>query len=260
MTEILILDFNRPEELFYLLDSLKKNANFDKKIVVLNNGGERYADQYKERGLCDKVIHNNVNVGCGLGTIQLFTQCETEYAFYVQVDHMLQYPLSENNIDFFKKVIKEGQFYVDVAGNQGQGRYSERAQFIRKKDYFKASLSGGGPGPLEDLLWTEESMQNYMEKEGLSFFSYYQPHLGQYPPFKDCGWSSVRENPDGSLWHHCPDTKVLKCLKTPNKEFTFPPLSKEEWEEALKGEWPKEGKIPEKWKGHSFEVWNKKPE
>jgi len=52
MTEILILDFNRPEELKTLLESIQANAKFEKDVIVLNNGGERYADQYKEEGLC----------------------------------------------------------------------------------------------------------------------------------------------------------------------------------------------------------------
>lgn len=262
-TEILILDYNRPNELINLAASLHENANFDKKIVVLNNGGNgETADALLSQGLVDKVIHNKVNVGCGLGTLQLFAQCESEFAFYVQVDHKLQTTLAEKHIEIFKdKISFEDYFYVDVAGDQGHGEYSERAQFIRKKDYLSASISAGGPGPLEDLKWSEESLQEHMKKNDLTFFSYYEPitegHL--FPPFADCGWSSVRENPDGSKWEHKPDTKVLKCLQPPTEIFTFPPLSEEEWETAIDGRWPDEGKIPQEWKDHSFEAWNKLP-
>ena len=38
MTEILILDYNRPQELIALLLSLQKNADFEKTVTVLNNG------------------------------------------------------------------------------------------------------------------------------------------------------------------------------------------------------------------------------
>lgn len=261
MTEILILDYNRPEQLRNLILSLHKNARFDKKIVVLNNGGERYADQYLEQGLVDKVIHNNVNCGCGLGTIQLFAQCESEFAFYIQVDHQLQIPLQERDIEIFKnRIVLHEDFYVDCAGNQGGGKYSERAQFIRKSDYFSANIEAGGPGPLCDLKWSEESIQDYMSDNDLTFFSHYcLTSHGQFPPFRDCGWDSVRENPDKSLWHHCPDTKVVKCLKKPTEKFDFPPLTDKEWVTALNGEWPKEGKIIENWADNSFEVWNKLP-
>jgi len=257
MIEILILDFNRPTELKSLLLSLKEKALFDKKVVVLNNGGDRYADKFLEEGLCDKVINNRVGIGCGGGSVQLFAQCESEFAFYVQVDHELQLILEKKHIDHFKNAIQEGDLYVDVAGDQGQGKFSERPFFIKKSDYLKIPISFGGPGPLEDLKWSEESIQDYMEKENCFFYSYHETHLGVYPPFKDCGWSSVRENPDGSRWHHQPDTKVLKCLKPPKETFTFPPLNEEEWNIAIAGQWPTLGKIPKEWEAHSFEYWNK---
>lgn len=265
-TEILILDFNRPNELKTLILSLKKYANFNNKIVVLNNGGERYADELLKQGLVDKVINNRINVGCGLGTIQLFSQCESDYAFYIQVDHCLNYELTEDNIcDFKNKIEREGYLYVDLAGNQGAGRYSERAQFINKNQYLSIPKMAGGPGPLDDLLWTEESVQNYMEFEMSQFYSFYKMvevdgRMKNFVPFKDCGWGSVRENPDGSQWYHYPDTKVLYCLSKPTEKFTFPPFDEEEWNVAISGNWPKEGKIPKEWKENSFEVWNKLPE
>ena len=87
-----------------------------------------------------------------------------------------------------------------------------------------------------------------MNKEMSFFKSYYM--------FRDCGWDSVRENPDGSLWKHHPDTKVLFCLEAPKQKFVYPNLTEEEWTEAISGDWPTSGKIPEKEKDSSFQYWN----
>jgi len=258
MTEILILDYNRPNELKNLLNSLKENALFEKKIVVLNNGGDKYADKFLKEGLCDRVINNSINIGCGAGTVQLFSQCQSEFAFYIQVDHLLQMQLTQKHIDFFtEKIVFENNYYIDLAGNQGHGNYSERAQFIRRSDYLIAQKDFGGPGPLDNLKWTEESVQDYMKEQGLKFFSFYPVPNQLIPPFRDCGWDSARENPDGSKWLHNPDTKLLKCLNPPTEIFTFPPLDEEEWEMAINGLWPEGGQVPKQWKGSEFEVWNK---
>lgn len=256
MTEILILDYNKPNELKELLLSIKEKAKFDKKVVVLNNGGEKYADEFLKEGLCDKVIHNKINIGCGAATVQLFSQCTSVFAFYVQVDQKLICEINEDYIQAFQDGISSGEyFYIDLAGNQCQGKYSERAHFIRRNDYLCIPKEFGGVGPLADQKWTEECVQNFMEQHNLTFCSVRGEDNN--PLFLDCGWDSVRENPDGSKWIHHPDTKLLKCIQKPTEKFVFPPFNDEEWEQALKGEWPKEGAIPKEWEDNSFEVWNK---
>ena len=254
MIEILILDYNRPKELEELLLSIDRFCKFKKKVVVLNNGGERYADVHQTNRLIDKVIHNQINVGCGLGTIQLFSQCESDYAFYIQVDHELIAPIYQADIKNMVEMLEEKGFdYIDCAGDQGQGKYSERAQFINRNYYLSIPKMAGGPGALDDLKWTEECVQEAHPK----FFTIRLPN--GFPPFIDKGKDSVRSNPDGSQWKHHPDTKVVYCLKKPTRKFTFPPLTDNEWNLAIAGKWPKEGYIPKAWADNSFEVWNKKP-
>jgi len=256
-TEILVLDFNREDELRNLLKSLRLNCSFEHKIIVLNNGGERYADEFCEEGLCDKVINNSINIGCGAATVQLFAQCESDFAFYVQVDHQLLFNLSEGLIDNFKKMILSGDyFYIDVAGNQGNGIFSERPFFISKNNYFSSKIEFGGPGPLCDLMWSEESIQNHMKKNDLKFYScYFESETSKYPPFLDCGQWSVRENPDKSQWKHRPSTKQLWLVNGPVRErHSYPKLDEEEWDYVLKNQsWP-DGKIPNQELAHSFKV------
>lgn len=258
--EILILDYNRPEELKLLLESLRENAKFDKDVVVLNNGGNRYADEYKEQGLCDRVIHFDRGVGCGFGTIHLFAQCRTEYAFYIQVDHYLAYELNDRDIDgFVEKIDKEGYFYVDVAGDQGHGSASERASFFNVFDYMSMERVGGGPGCWNHLKWTEESLQDHMRDRGLKYYSFYQSawlgdRMVKLPPFIDNGKWSVRENADGSQWRHKPSTKELWLIKGPvMSRFTYPKFTDLEWDKVIETqEW--NGVIPELELPYSFKV------
>jgi hypothetical protein len=227
-------------------------------VVILNNGGERYADKYAREERVE-VINNQINIGCGAGTVQLFSQCQSEYAFYIQVDHELANPVYEADIRGFVDLIEnQGYTYVDLAGNQGNGGYSERAQFIGRDFYLTVPKNFGGPGPLDDLKWTEECVQNYLEAEDLNRFYTVRLPNGS-PLFIDKGRDSVRSNPDGSCWKHHPDTKVVYCLKKPTERFSFPPLDESEWQLALGGNWPEEGRIINAWADNSFEVWNKKP-
>lgn len=258
-TEILILDYNRPEELKLLLESLRENAKFDKDIVVLNNGGDRYADEYKEQGLCDRVIHFDRGVGCGFGTIHLFAQCRTKYAFYIQVDHFLAYELNDRDINWFKESIEQGgHFYVDVAGDQGRGKYSERAQFFKVEDYNKISKQGGGPGCWNHLKWTEECIQDYMKENELKYHSFYQSawlgdKMVKLPPFIDNGKWSVRENQSGSRFRHSTDEKRLWIEVAPKEKETWPDVSDEDWDLILSGKF-QNGSIPSSWKKNSFSV------
>lgn len=60
--------------------------------------------------------------------MQLFKSCDTEYAFYIQCDQFLQSSITEEHVSGFVKAIEENeQFcYIDLAGDQGHGEYSER--------------------------------------------------------------------------------------------------------------------------------------
>ena len=259
MTEILVLDFNREEELKSLLQSLRQHCKFEHKIVVLNNGGRKYANQLFEQGLCDKVINNSINIGCGAATSQLFAQCESDFAFYVQVDQQLACDIKEENVLQFKTMILSGEyFHIDLAGDQAHGVYSERAHFISKSNYFKVPLSFGGPGPLCDLDWSEGSVQQYMKINDLKYISIYaQSDNGTViPPFLDRGVWSMRENPDGSKWKHKTDTKQLWLLSGPVKErFDYPDLTEEEWSDVLINQTWEDGKIPKNQEKDSFVCW-----
>lgn len=255
-TAFLLLDFNRPEESELCLYSIKKFAKFPYKLYYLANGNFKpYAKSYKKLGYIDELIESEKNIGCGPGTRLLYETCKEPYAFYIQVDQYLGRELTEERVNHWIDIL-EGRIeqyknvkWIDLAGNQGHGVYSERANFINVDFYNSIKGSWGGPGETADQLWREEVVQNYTKKYNYQFISY------NY--FVDNGKVSIRQNPDGSVWSHYTDEKKLFLLKGPVKEkYVYPKLSDKEWKEVLKTQKWEDGKIPEKEKDHSFIVWS----
>jgi hypothetical protein len=257
--EFLILDYKRPEEAYALLNSIRKNSSFDHKITFLDNGSnDSYSEAFKNQGLIDNLIVNKKNVGCGAGTIQLFAQCFADYAFYLQVDHVQIAKIDQVVLDYMIKLIKEDGFcYLDLAGNQGHGKYSERAQFIQPHFYNSIPKSIGGPGYWTDIKWTEECMQNYIEENNLNFKSLYLQHEGRnYPFFADCGKWSIREEKDGTAWKYRTDIKRVSLVSgTPLLKPLYIPFSQEQWEE-IKATKECKDVLPFGWKDCTFKCWD----
>ncbi len=253
----LVLDFLKPEETRLCLESIKRHTKFDHYVIYLHNGPADYPQQFLKEGLCDQLIQTKENNGLGIGTRDLFASCFTEYAFYLQNDQFL----------FRDFTLMEFQYLVDCLNKEnnvvsitlsgipcGQNIYSERGHLI-KTDFYKwmeqkLPLKHYGAGPWHDGEWRESQIQNFYKQNNLI-------HQEARPLVMDNGRRAIRQNPDGSLWEHFPDTKALKLLKGPIKErFIYPKFSDREWENVLKTQqWPA-GAIPELEVNDSFHVWN----
>jgi len=244
----LLLDYNRPEEARLCLESIKKNCSEIKyKVYFLDNGSdENYARKFLDEGLIDHLIQNKKNNGCGFGTIQLFQACDTEYAFYVQVDQYMISELLPRDIDDFRRALEDEKVgHIDVAGNQGNGVYSERALFTSVSFYNSIPKEGGGPGPYCHLKWSEESVQDHYKDNEIHFLT--TPLI-----FKNNGKWSERQGICGAKYRHRTDTKQLWMLSPPSVKYDYPNFSDREWDEVLKtGTWIG-GKIPENELKHSF--------
>ena len=255
---IAVLDYNRKFESKALLDSIERYASFDYELVYLSNGGNQsYALDYYKDGRIDRLILNKENSGCGILTRQAFQSCMGEYVLYLQVDHIMCRELTQDMMDRLIGMLKGQTFYIDLAGNQGNGNPSERASLFDRKKYLsmpKIDSIIGGPGPYADSQWTENYLQEYMSENkyvfitgsGLLFFS-------------DNGKVSRRGYPCGGETEHYTDEKrifVIKPLKKRYEDFpNLVGLTDEEWDMLMiGGECPKEGFIPEKDKSHSFIV------
>ena len=255
LVDIAILDYERPKELEILLSSLKVNAKFPHRIVYLGNGGDHsYVDQYRNQ--LDVCILNKENVGCGLATRQLIQSCMSKTIIYAQVDQYLIHPIDEVMINYFiSQLSMPNIFHIDLAGNQGHGKFSERASLLSREKYLSIPDLDkiiGGPGPYAQFKWTEQFVQEHMVKNNLTFKS---THL-----FADNGKVSIREYGEeygGKTMHYTDEKRlfILEPFKKKAESFPNLNLNEEEWNLVLSGAWPKEGKIPEADKAHSFIYW-----
>lgn len=261
---VALLDYNRPKEAERCLHSILHHICTEQTpdILYLSNGGSQdHARRWYDEGWINTLILNRQNWGCGVATKQLFQAALTDWVLYVQVD---QYAVRPYTLSDFQSNIKaltlhsDEILYLDLAGNQGHGRFSERAFLMRRRDYL--DIPGldnviGGPGPYAQSKWTERHVQDYMEERGLGFISL-NPLL-----FADNGkWSEREYGPEygGAVTRHSTDEKRLFIIKPFSKRADgFPNLNlnDEEWEQVLAGKWPVEGKVPEADKPHSFIVW-----
>lgn len=256
LLSVAILDHHRPQELSTLFNSLNQHLQVGADIVYHHDGPRDDAESnpYVDSRI-DVVITGRKPRGCGIATRQLFQACMTPYIMYVQVDQYLVRPFTQQVFDECIKVLENPTvFYVDLAGDQGRGRPSERALLMKRKAYLE--IPGiddviGGPGPYADHRWTEQHLQEYMFSNGLRFATV-RPHF-----FADNGKWSRRSYPCGGRTRHATDEKTLFIERPLKQRYDFPnlKLSDPEWEEVLAGKWPIEGKIPEADKSSSFKVW-----
>jgi hypothetical protein len=264
----LVLDFRKPNESRLLLESLKRHVKFDYKVIYLHNGNENftYHQDFLNEGLIDQLIITKKNEGLGVGTRNLFAACFSEYAIYVQNDQILGRDFVEEELEYLIGVLDDKLMDFSLPNSPtiksislasapcGLGIYSERAHLIKTISYktWESTLPNGGAGPYHDSPWREGVIQEFYKRNNWSHWTY--PN----PLFIDNGQEAVRENPDGSVWKHKPDTKRLWLVRGPVKErFVYPKFSDSEWESVLSTQsWP-DGKIPENEVKDSFVVWDK---
>lgn len=258
--DILVLDYNKPEETFVCLKSIERCCFFPHRIIVCSNGGDQgYIHDYYKLGLIDVLILNKKNEGLGFGTELLFKAARSEYVIYCQCDQYFVNQFYEEHIELFKKWFYQSPDIkcLGLAGEPcGPNTYSERAHFINREFYLSLDDLGdgfprGGCGPYWDGpdSYDEGYVQRVFEKYKWKFISVSPQFVA------DNGKTAIRENPDGSIFKHECDTKLLKVIKAPTEKQKFPnDLTDEEWNEIIAGEWPEEGKIPENWREHSFRI------
>jgi hypothetical protein len=249
----LLLDYNRPNELNMVLNSIKSHVKLNYQIIVHANGGEQnyHIDLYKNN-LITKLILNKENNGAGFGSIDLFNYCNTDYAFYIEGDQTFIRDFTKEELNLWKsKIEKDNYEFISPIGNATQGEFSQRAFFTKTLFYRQLSLNMpcGGPGPYCEKNTNENFTQKYL----LNTNKLYNVN----PPLcTDMGCFSRCINPDKSEWLHRTDTKQHWLIKGPVKEkYVYPQFNEEEWEKILnQQEW--NGEIPEKLKTCSFVYWN----
>ena len=249
----LVLDYKKAKETKLCLESIRQNARFSHQIILMDNGsGEDYSNDFYEQGLCDILISRKTNHGGGYGQTDLFKICDTKYAFFVQCDQYLAYPIEEQ---FLKQVIAKLEYEnfkcADFNGDQSnKGEWTDRAHLI-DVEFFNslAPFPGGGPGPFNHLRHNENYLQQVFKDNDYKIL-HITPRI-----FADNGVFTIREVAGGIVKMRT-DTKEMVWLKKPTEKYSFPHLTDEEWELSIAGNWP-DKKIPQIHieKKESFNCW-----
>ena len=261
---ILVLDFLKKEETLQCLQSVHRHVKVPFKIIYHHNGQADYPEQLLHIGLIDQLIQTKVNTGLGIGTRNLFAASFSPYSIYLQNDQFFMRDLTPEIFHELTLQISQyipGRFDEDapiaksisLAGSPcGKGVYSERAHLIFTEDYKSwEDLGYHGAGPYHDGVWREAKIQKIYREENWVHYEWPEQLVA------DNGRRAIRENPDGSLWQHYPDTKRLWLLRGPVKErHVYPRFTDEEWARVIDSQiWPA-GWIPEIERKESFHVWN----
>ncbi len=255
MVNICVLNFERALQSKVCLESIKLNCKFDHRVIFYNNGGSD-ADViygYYKEGLIDKLILDKVNLGGGQ-TAEVINNSLTDYTLWIECDCAIAHELDQTHIDKLIELLTSGGFScIDLTGGIcGPNVYSGRSFFINTALYksIKKDVHGkfGGPGIHSDIPYLEYFIQQYFKDNDLKV-----AHIRNL--LIDNGFNSIRENKDGSLWMHEPDSKKLTLIKGPVKERAiYPFFSDAEWEEVLTTQTWEAGRIPENEKANSFMV------
>lgn len=266
---ILILDYLKPNESLMLLNSIKKHVKVPHKVIFCDNGsGEKYPYFFLEKGLIDQLIVNRESFGLGVGTRDLFAASHSKYSMYVQNDQYFYYDLTEEIFKYCKSLFGEinlsGSIGESVSRNKsislagyncGFGVFSERA-FLIETDFYKSlePLSLGGAGPLHDLRWRENQIQEIYKKN--NWFHYY-PNFYECPIVLDNGAFAIRDMRfvGRGLWVHRTDNRQLWQICAPNNlDGDYPRFNDIEKDDVLKNGW-EDGKVPEIEINEASTVW-----
>lgn len=253
IVSFLVLDYRKPHETSECLESIRRHAKVPHQIIYLDNGSqEEYPWDFRNEGLCDVLISKQVGRGGGVGQTDLFRYCDTQYAYFVQSDQMLVHDITIGAQDRFIEALVGDARCIDLNGDQsGLGRWTDRAHFIDVSWFNSLSpFPNGGPGPLHELRWNENYLQEVFDQIGNPIV-HVKPVL-----FADRGINTVRELPCGGIVRMRTDTKAVEWLQLPKAPYVFPEHTPEEWEQVIAGNW-RAGTVPSIYlsRGDSFNHW-----
>lgn len=253
LVSFLCLGFRKPLETRLCLESIRDHAKVPCQVILLDNGSrESDALDMHQDGLCDVLISKTNGRGGGVGQTDLFRYCDTRYAYFVQSDQILKHDITPEVQARFISALEGGARCIDLNGDQsGSGRWTDRAHFIDVQWFNSlAPFPNGGPGPLHELRWNENYLQEVFDSLG-NPIAHVRPVF-----FADNGVTTVRELPCGGIVRMRTDTKAVWWIKPPSSPYVFPEHTTDEWVAAIRGEWVG-GTVPQIYldRGASFNHW-----
>jgi len=252
---ICVLDFCKPYESRFLLESIRRHIKVPHKVIFCDNGSkEEYPVKFFNEGLIDQLIINKESLGLGLGTRDVINACQSEWFIYMQNDQVFYRDFAENDFAIIKNVmaVHENIKSISLFGyNCGEYIYNERAH-IMKTSFYKSlePLSFGGAGKWQEYPWREGQIQEiYRKNNWIHFFNQLVSFV------QDGGVYAIRDMGDGGVFLHRTDTKAVFVIVPPKeKNSMYPKVTQEEFELMKSGKW-QDGRIPEIEMKDSFTCW-----
>lgn len=253
---ILILDYNRPQNLYMCLESIKQFVKFKCEVNVLINGGDpNPAYNLFLNHIPSRITFSKQNEGSSLGILRLVQSCSTKYFIFLQSDNMFKREFSQEEVDqMIQNLERDEVGAIDLTGMVPEGcQFSERA-FIMKTDLYLSQdeITGYGTGPFFNPkeLNSEQVITNFIYKNGKMVCGW-RPYIIQ-----DIGKYAIFETPCGGIFKRRCDTHQIWVIKKPEKQIDLFSLNDEEWKIILEGRWVG-GSIPEHGKANMFFYFSK---
>lgn len=239
----LVLDYNRAENLYLCLSSIRNHAKFNYELSVLINGGDS-SQPYEmfRHGLMDKIQISKDNEGSSLGALRLIQSCVTKYFIFIQSDNSIFREFSSHELKRMINLLNySDNAAIDFSYNLPQSFFSERA-FMMETDLYLSNdnHSGYGTGPFYNPkeLNTEQTTELFIKSLNKKVFRW-EPKL-----MFDTGMYAVLELPCGGILKRRCDTHQIWVIKQPKQKHDAFNLNDYEWDVILNGKWT-QGSIPE---------------
>lgn len=253
-----VLDFEKPNETYNCLSSIKQRVKFPHKVIYYHNGKSKHAESLFRGELIDIIAQSSVNDGLGVGTRNAMALSFSPYTIYWQNDQILGKDFLQKDLDtliLFLDSFKDTKSIGLAGAPCGNGIYSERAHIIKTDFYrqmeFEIPLSDGGAGPYHHQQWREGQIQKFYRENNYVHFT---DHGFQYAI--DIGKWTIRDCAGGRIRMRT-DTKAVWWDITPTESYIFPEHTESEWADAIAGKWIG-GTIPQIYldKKESFTCWD----
>lgn len=235
---ILVLDYNRPDNLKMCLESVKRFVKVKHEVITLINGGVTDASySFFNSGLTDKLLLSSKNEGSSLGVLRLIKNCTTNVFLFLQSDNCLKIDIDDAVMNNIYNALHPNSFIgaIDLTGlcSSKISEFSERA-FIMGTHFYLSNphFTGYGTGPFYNpsLDNSEQSTLKWI-KENNKFV------VGQQPLVIDIGKYGILELPCGGVLKRRADTHQVWVIKTPKEKIECYGLNDEEWALILQDKW-----------------------
>lgn len=263
----LVLDYNRPYNLYSCLTNIRAKTFVPHEIIALTNGGNiDYGYIALKNNLADKVLVSKNNEGSSLGAIRLVKNCTTKYFVFLQSDNLLNFNFDESILNKIELLLGSRSFgAIDLTGLVPTvTQFSERAFIMETDFYLQNNLhTGYGTGPFYNPQFknSEQTTHEWILNNNLHVIGFQQNGVhviteSNKTPVIDSGMYGILQLPCGGVLRRRNDTHQVWVENLPKQKIDCYGLNDEEWDLILQNKWIG-GTIPKNCEKNAFFFYNK---